>query len=177
MNSKTMQKIGIVEAYMPIDDFPNYEVSNYGNVRNKTTAKVLKPRINQGGYYYVKLCNGINKPKNKKIHRLVAEAFFNNPEKKKCVDHIDGNRLNNTDFNLRYATHQDNNRNSSMRSDNTSGCKGISWFKRDKKWRAQIRFNYKLYHLGYYDDLEDAKKARQEKARELFGEFINSCEL
>ncbi len=177
MNVQKMQKIGIVEAYMPIDGYKNYEVSNYGNVRNKKTNKVLKPRINSNGYYNVLLCDGINKPKNKKIHRLVAEAFFNNPEKKKCVDHIDGNRLNNTDFNLRFATHQDNNRNSSMRSNNTSGSKGISWYQGAKKWRAHIVVNKKQYHLGYFDDIEDAKKARQKKARELFGNFINSCEL
>ncbi len=176
MNSKTMQKIGIREFYLQIDDFPNYEVSNYGNVRNKKTNRVLKPRIREG-YYAVNLCDGFNKPKTKNIHRLVAEAFLSNPENKKCVDHIDGNRLNNTDFNLRFATNQENAFNSSMQSNNTTGVKGIYWNKEMKKWRAQIMINGKTYHLGYFDDLEDAKKARQEKARELFGEYINSCEL
>jgi hypothetical protein len=177
MNSRKMQKIGIVEAYMPIDDFPNYEVSNYGNVRNKKTNKVLKPGIDTHGYYYVNLCDGINKPKNKLVHRMVAEAFLNNSGNKKCVDHIDNDPLNNCDFNLRYATTQENAFNSSMQSNNTSGVKGISWNKEMKKWRAQIMINRKHYHLGYFDDLEDAKKARQKKARELFGEFMNKCEL
>jgi hypothetical protein len=39
------------------------------------------------------------------------------------------------------------------------------------------KINRKEYHLGYFDNIEDAKKARQEKAKELFGEFINKCEL
>lgn len=170
-----MKNIGIIEAYMPIDGYKNYEVSNYGNVKNKTTGRVLKPGIRRG-YYYVNLCIGINKIK-KLVHRLVAEAFLNNAENKKCVDHIDNNGLNNSEFNLRYATHTENQQNSSMRSDNTSGYKGISWFKREKKWRARIRINGKSIHLGYFDDIEDAKLARQNKAKELFGEYTNKCEM
>ncbi len=41
MNCKQMKALGIKEAYVTIDDFPNYEVSNYGNVKNKKTGRVL----------------------------------------------------------------------------------------------------------------------------------------
>ncbi len=55
MNSKQMKKVGFIEVYMPINDFQNYEVCNYGNVRNKLTGHVLKHGIDKHGYCYV--CN------------------------------------------------------------------------------------------------------------------------
>jgi hypothetical protein len=176
MNSQQMKKIGIFEAYMPIDGYKNYEVSNFGNVKNKSTGRVLKPGINRDGYYIVSLCDGQNK-KTKTIHRLVAEAFLNNHDNKPCVDHIDNNKLNNCDFNLRYATHQDNSRNISMLSKNTSGVKGVCWHKHAKKWHARIKIDGKLIHLGCFDNIDDAKLARQKKAKELFGEYTNKCEM
>jgi hypothetical protein len=64
-----------------------------------------------------------------------------------------------------------------MRSDNKSGVKGIVWYKKDKKWRAQIFLNGKQVHIGDYNNLEDATIARQNKAREDFGVYINKCEV
>jgi hypothetical protein len=175
MNFEQMKNIGIKEAYLPIDDFHNYEISNYGNVRNKKTGKILKHFINHG-YKYVNLCNDENKQFKKAIHRLVLHAFENNYANKKCVDHIDNDRLNNCLFNLRYVSYQENMFNCSARSDNTSGLKGVSWCKPYNKWRAYIFISGKQISLGVYDNLEDAKIARQNKARELFGDYVNKCE-
>ena len=44
---------------------------------------------------------------------------------------------------------------------NTSCVKGVSWFKRDMKWRVRIGVNEKQIHIGYYDNIEDAIQARQ----------------
>ena len=96
--------------------------------------------------------------------------------KQPCVDHIDNTRTNNNINNLRWATFQENNFNSCLASNNTSGFKGISFHKRDKKWEAKIRVNGKKYHLGNFDNIEEAIKARQKRAKELFGEFLNECE-
>jgi hypothetical protein len=160
---------------MPIDGWINYEVSNYGNVRNKKTGKNLKPRI-RNGYYAINLYDGRNM-KTKLVHRLVAEAFLNNYDNKPCIDHIDNNKLNNCDFNLRYATYSENNYNRSVNTNNTSGVKGISWNKHAKKWCVQICIDGKNTHIGYFHNIEDAKLARQTKAKELFGKFMNKCEM
>lgn len=94
-----------MENWKVINDFPNYEISNFGNIRNKT--KLLKIVPNKQGYNIVVLCNGgIRKTIN--VHRLVAAAFVPNPENKPCVDHIDGDRANNHADNLRWVTAKEN---------------------------------------------------------------------
>ncbi len=177
MNSEQMKKIGIVEVFLPIDDFPSYEVSNYGNVRNIKSGRILKPGKNKLGYLRVDLCNNGEKS-SQRVHRFVIKAFENNCENKSFVDHIDNDKLNNCLFNLRYATKSENQHNRSLNTKNTSSVKGVSWRKDAKKWQAKIRLpmTNKQIHLGYFDNLEDAKIARQNEARELYGEYINKCE-
>ena len=165
----------MVETYKKIEGFENYSVSDYGNVRNDKTGRILKGK-NTDGYLRVSLTNNKTK-QNKSIHRLVTEAFLLNPDKKQCVDHIDNDRHNNTLFNLRYATVQENNRNSSMSSKNTSGSKGVYWHKKQLRWTARITVNGKQINLGSFINKEDAINIRIQKAKDEFGEFINKCEL
>jgi transposase-like protein len=174
-----MQKIGIKEMYLPIDDYSNYEVSNFGQVKNRKTGRILKPRLNRQGYEYVGLCDGINKPKLQQVHRLVLIAFegISKNENQIFVDHIDNNKTNNCLFNLRWVSQQQNTFNRLMSKRNTSGIKGVSWCKRSNKWLAQIKSKGKNIHLGYFNNIEDAKLARQNKARELFGDYLNQCEM
>lgn len=88
---------------------PNYSVSENGVVKNNNSNKIKKPHINKkSGYYIVDLWKN-NKAEKVPIHRLVAEAFIQNPENKPTVDHIDGNRLNNNVSNLRWATYSEQN--------------------------------------------------------------------
>jgi hypothetical protein len=160
-----------MEEYKIIKNFENYSVSNLGNVKNNKTNRILKQDNNNKGYKFVKF-NG----KNKRIHRLVAEAFIPNPENKQCVDHINNIINDNRIENLRWATFQENRFNSSMNKNNTSGFKGINWEKNIKKWRAEIRHNNKKIHIGYFNTKEEANNARVKKAKELFGEYTNKCE-
>jgi hypothetical protein len=168
----------LFELWKPIDEYPEYEVSSFGRVKRfykNGNNKILKPGTNENGYYYVNLYKS-GKPKNIKIHRLVANAFIKNPSNKRCVDHIDNNKKNNHIHNLRFATLSENQMNRKQNNNNTSGQKGISWFKRDSKWHAYIKINGNKKHIGLYDNLDDAIKARQDKAKELFGEYMNTCE-
>jgi hypothetical protein len=95
-----------MEEWRTIGDFPIYNVSNYGNVKNTVTEKLLKNSI-KAGYYHVSLINE-NHKKTLKVHRLVALAFIDNPENKSDVNHKDKNKLNNNLINLEWLTHQEN---------------------------------------------------------------------
>ena len=173
-NTELLNKLLSITIWKTIEEYPNYEISICGQVRNVITKRVLRPRI-RSGYNAVDLYRK-NEIKTFPIHRLVAKTFIPNIENKKCVDHINNDKLNNTISNLRWASYQDNNRNSSLKINNTSGFKGVSYYKKSNKWEVKISFNNKKIHIGYFDKIEDAKIARQLKAAELFGEFLNDCE-
>lgn len=101
-----------IEEWKPIPDFEGiYEVSNYGRIkslaRNGTKGGLLKQHIDRYGYLKVVLHKG-NKPYYFTVHRLVANAFIENPENKATVDHIDCNRTNNHADNLRWCTVKEN---------------------------------------------------------------------
>ena len=87
------------------------------------------------------------------------------------VDHINGNPLDNRKSNLRICTNAENQRNRGVNKNNTSGYKGVCWAKQNKKWKARIKHNGKLIHLGYYKDKEEAARAYDKKAKELHGEY------
>jgi hypothetical protein len=163
------------EEYKIIKDFENYEISNFGNIKNVKTGRILKKTIDGHGYHMVKLCKE-GKKVNKKIHKLVGNAFIPNPLNKNCIDHKDGNRLNNNIDNLRYVTYQENNMNRKIATNNTSGFKGISFNKKYNKWHSYIKINGKLNYLGLFEKIEDAVNARVKKAEQLFGAYKNSCE-
>lgn len=92
-----------------IDRNPNYSINENGDVRNDKTGHIKRPfRNKRNGYLTVDLYVN-NKSEKVPIHRLVAEAFIPNPDGKKTVDHIDGDRGNNSISNLRWATYAENN--------------------------------------------------------------------
>jgi hypothetical protein len=88
------------------------------------------------------------------------------------VDHRDRSKtLDNTDENLRIATAAQQAQNQKRRRDNTSGYKGVSFFKRTGRWLAQIQIDGKKRYLGYHDTAELAYAAYCKAATENFGEF------
>jgi hypothetical protein len=163
------------ETFKIIKDFENYSVSNLGNIINNKTNRILKPSIDAYGYYIVSLRSDKN-TYTKKIHKLIAEYFIANPYNKSCVDHINNNKLDNNVNNLRWATIQENNMNSKLRSDNASKYKGVSFDKQRNKYMACISINGKNKYLGRFDNIEEAVNARVKKSKELFGEYMNHCE-
>ena len=154
-----------------IDDYPSYEVSNSGVVRRKTIETVLKQTPNRKGYLRVGLCkNGVSTTK--EVHRLVGNAFIPREEGKNILDHIDHkNKLNNHVSNLRWVTYSQSNMNQGIRSDNTSGYKGVSFHKQRGKWYSCIKANGKRISLGLYTNAEDAARAYDLKAKEIYCEF------
>ena len=164
----------MTEIWKPIDGYENYSVSAFGQVRNDTTGKILKGRKNKGRLGVSLWKNEIKKQF--QIHRLVALTFIENLEDKPEVDHIDNDPSNNRVENLRWATHQENNRNTRIPSNNTSGIKGVSWCNQTQKWRASIKIDGIQINLGRYNTIEEATIARQTRANLAFGVFTNACE-
>jgi len=104
------------------------------------------------------------------VHRVIW--FIQKGYWPDVVDHINGNGLDNRLSNLRDTDNQGNCRNRSMRSDNKTGHKGVSWCKNRKSWRVRIHHRGKELIVGYFDCLELAGLVATE-ARELLGYHEN----
>ena len=109
---KRIEKMKLIEA------FPNYRIHENGliesNFKFKTNIpcdvwREVKPIYDKTcGYLIVTLCSGDGVRKNKRVHRLLCEAFLPNPQNKKHINHKDGNKLNNALNNLEWATPKEN---------------------------------------------------------------------
>ena len=88
------------------------------------------------------------------------------------IDHINHIKDDNRWCNLRDVKHLDNQKNRSIFKNNKSGITGVSWCKKTEKWYASIQVNRKSLNLGYYDDLDEAIKARED-ANKKYGFHIN----
>lgn len=80
--------------WVKIDEYPNYSVSNTGEIQNNQTGKIRKLQHDKHGYFTITLKNESGR-RNLKVHRLVATAFISNPENKPFVNHINGIKENN----------------------------------------------------------------------------------
>lgn len=111
----------MIEEWRPVKGFEGfYEVSNLGRIKSLCgwngrryvkREKILNPTKQEGSkkyYRYIVTLTKEKKRKYAKVHRLVAEAFLPNPDKKPQVNHKDGNPLNNNVENLEWCTLQEN---------------------------------------------------------------------
>lgn len=101
-----------------------------------------------------------------RMHREIMKSL-----KGADTDHIDGNTLNNSKKNLRVCSHRENCRNKVWHTKNSSGYKGVTWHKKEKKWRAQICVNYKKIVLGRFSKVKEAALAYDAAAKKFFGEY------
>ena len=90
--------------------FTNYWITNDGRIWSDASNKYLSSFVNNSGYECASLCDGTGKNHKFLIHRLVAEAFVENPDPFTftCVDHIDGNKRNNQACSLRWVDYRGN---------------------------------------------------------------------
>lgn len=141
------------DDWVIIDNFPSYKINSDGIVININTNKVLKQSINNG-YYDVTLT------KNKrhyriKIHRLLANAFIPKIKDKPYVDHIDGNKLNNSIDNLRWVNPYENYHNVVTEAKTKTSI--IKYNKVNKS--VKVKAIDKSGNVTIYNSIGDAAKA------------------
>lgn len=134
-------------AFVDDDDFP--ELSRY------------KWYLSYNGYAYR---SGTHPKNHIYMHRQVLNA-----PKGIGVDHINGDKLDNTRQNLRLATQGQNVRNARPWAKKVSRYKGVSW--NEQHWRARIQVNHEVITLGYFPTQREAAFAYNEAAKRYFGEF------
>lgn len=89
------------------------------------------------------------------------------------VDHINGVKTDNRIENLRAATHSQNAHNQNTRSNNTSGIKGVSWNKLEKRWKVNVCLDGVQKYIGGFKDKASAELAAISARNQLHGEFAN----
>ena len=146
--------------YTLVDDSLFDELSKY--------SWYAKYDPNLNGYY---AATSIKDYRTLSMHRYILKLKKGDKRK---GDHINGNTLDNRMCNLRITDSSGNNRNRKLQKNNTSGFIGVTKPISSSSWRAQIKFNGKMLHLGCFARKEDAALCYQEKAKELFGEFLRT---
>lgn len=120
------------------------------------------------GYIYVSVDE-----KKYLLHRLAWFLFYGEWPKSE-IDHIDGDKINNSIANLRLASRAQNEANKKASRANTSGVKGVRWEESRGKWYAYITIDYKMKNLGCFERREDAIAARSLAAKKQHGNFFRA---
>jgi len=104
---------------------------------------------------------------------ISAHRYILGAKHGQIIDHINRNKKDNRRCNLRFCSKSQNAYNSKVPSCNKSGHKGV-WFRKDtNKWVSEIKINYKKISLGCYENIEDAKVAREKSEIQYGGSHAN----
>ena len=151
-----------------------YEVSNYGRVKSLSRKesrieRILKPQINDNGKgYYVVTLHKNGKREDCIVHLIEWDAHSKIKRNGYEVDHIDEDKLNNYIGNFQLLTKRQNISKSRLLSGKKSSqFTGVCWYKRDKKWSAEIRINGKKKHLGVFKNEYEAHLCYQKALNNL----------
>lgn len=123
-------------------------------------------RLCKNTYYHTQLNR-----KNYFNHRIIYALYHGTVDFTDClIDHIDNNKWNNNPNNLRLATFSQNNYNCKLYKNNKLGHKNITVAKNG--YKVEFRSNKKYFYAGIFKTLQEAIAARDQKAKEIAGEFI-----
>jgi hypothetical protein len=149
------KNIDLIKHYA---EYHDYEVSNYGRIRNKRTGKIRKTF--EHNYELIALKNH-----NISIHRVVAYLFVENPLNKPEVNHIDGNKFNNHHTNLEWVTRKENVQH---------GLYVLGKNSNTQKQREAARKNIKIAHEKGLNRLSSIKVICIE-TNKIFDRKIDAC--
>ena len=141
-----------VIEWEPIKGFDGYFINELGEVKSVksfkgTQEKILKGSKNQQGYKTISLMKN-GKMYTKTLHRLLANTFIPNPNNLPCINHIDGNILNNSLDNLEWCTY----------GHNEKEAYRLGLKKSRIKPKKVIKLSKDLKILKIYDSLNSVKK-------------------
>jgi hypothetical protein len=164
----------MTKAKLPSPEMEQYIRDHYGyneitgEVFRSESSQILRGELTKG---YIRLhfyCKGAHyRAGAHRIAWLLHYGVF--PPIEMQIDHINRERTDNRIANLRLATNGQNKANSSPRE--CSNYRGITFDAERSKWTASIQHNEKSIYLGRYQTQEEAARAYNHKAREIFGEF------
>lgn len=129
----------------------DYMVSDQGRVMSlkRKSPRIMPQTIQPSGRggkltYYAVTLHMNNKAWCRKVHRMVAEAFIPNPDNLPCINHKDGNKLNNHVSNLEWCTYQEN----MQHAVRTGLLNPHQWTEEERKEIADRNKQYAIDH-GY----------------------------
>jgi len=147
-----------------IEGYSKYLFTDSGKVYaiTKNSKREILGAKDKNGYLKITLIRDDKKIFYYRKHRLIAWAFLGQSDLQ--VNHIDGDILNNALSNLEYVTPMEN---QCHRRKKQGYHVGVCWAKKEKKWRAYLQHEKKWFHLGFYDNFDNAKQAYSNKLSEL----------
>ena len=138
--------------------------------RKEMRRGIIKPWSVAGGvdnYGYIKIKI---KQIDYRAHRLVWMYVYGQMPTNE-IDHINGIRNDNRLCNLRPVTVKQNKENVALRKDSSTGCLGVHFCKKTKKYVAKISHNKKPIYVGRFDNIDDAATAVRQKRREIYSHY------
>ena len=149
-----MWKLYICSMKVELNEMPGYYITDEGDLYNAIGMK-MKPDVLCNGYLRIELRNTVKL----RIHRLVAQYFIPNPEGKKQVNHIDGNKKNNHYANLQWVTNQENMIHAvSNGLTNYSKVIGHTTYKGIQPYRPVVQFTLDSVVVSRYNSVKQAKR-------------------
>ncbi|KAL4463801.1 hypothetical protein ABPG74_005738 [Tetrahymena malaccensis] len=163
-DAQTQQQNGnqITEEYKQITEYPNYYVSNFGNVKQVINGEEKQLKIYDGktkNFIYIK---DENSKKNKPIQicRLVSQYFLEDFNPLQRVYHKDKDLKNNRIDNLYQNQIQEEIKQQKFKE---KEYYGICFVQKSKMYKVQIYLNKKVFCFGYRKNILDALKLYNEK--------------
>jgi hypothetical protein len=150
---------GAIEIPLTQGQVAIIDASDYHLVNGRLWQAHWAPCIRS---FYAESCGRL------KMHRVVLGLSLRH----ELADHRNHDTLDNRRNNLRVVSSTENKRNGSKPRVGSSRFKGVSWCRKCRRWRAQIRMSQsRRIALGFFSKEEDAARAYDASARELFGQF------